>query len=147
MTDAVAELRRRSQDARDAGRIDEALALQMEAVALLREAGDLGRLAHALRHVGDIMVDAGHAVEAGPAIDEMLAIYRSLPEPPPLAIANAVRSAAMHAGALGDRQTALALWREARDRYAALTAEIERMSGQPGNPGVAEAERRIAALG
>ncbi len=135
MNDAARELRRAAQRARDAGRTDEALELQREAVALLREDGeDRAALAHALRHVGDILREAGRAAEADESTVEMLALYRALPDAPALDIANAIRSAALQAEAMGRPDADL--WREARERYDDTGI----------GPGVAEAERHIAAL-
>ena len=127
-------LRAQSQDARAAGRFDEALDLQRQAVALLRDAGDGAALAHGLRHVADILRDMGDAATAAAPAAEMLALYRDLPDPPPLDLANAIRSAALQAEAIGAPDADL--WREARDRYDETGI----------GPGVAEAERHLAAL-
>ena len=135
MKDAIDLLRRHAQEARDAGRIDEAVERQQEAVALLREDDDPARLAHAIRHVADILREAGDAAGASAPTAEMLALYRGLEDAPLLDLANAIRSAALQAEAAG--QPDAALWREARDHYEACGI----------GPGVAEAERRIAALG
>ncbi len=134
MIDEVDALRRQSQAARDAGRTDEAVALQQQAVDLLRDDDDPARLAHALRHVGDILREAGRADEAAPWIIEMLTLYRTLPDAPALDMANAIRSAALQAEA--DGRPDPALWHEARERYDAVGI----------GPGVAEADRHIAAL-
>jgi len=67
----------------------------------------------------------------------MLTLYRATPDARPLDIANAMRSAAVHAEAIGDNETARAFWIQARDRYAAL---------DNGSPGVAEASAKIASL-
>jgi hypothetical protein len=101
---------------RKAGDLDAALIRQRRAVALGREAGDTIALAHAVRHIADMLV------------------------------ANALRSAAVHAEAIGDGDTAEGFWLKARQRYAALDDMFEKLTGQPGNPGVAEADRRINAL-
>ena len=76
----------------------------------------------------------------------MLALYRQARDAPPLDVANALRSAAVHAEAIGDGDSAEAFWLQARQRYAALDDVFEKLTGQPGNPGVEEADRRIAAL-
>lgn len=128
------DLRRQAQAARDDGRFDDALELQEQAVALLREDGDEVALAHGLRHIADILRDMGDATGAAEPTAEMLAIYRELPEPPLLDLANAIRSAALQAEAIGAPDAAL--WREARDRYNAAGI----------GPGVAQAERHLAAL-
>lgn len=136
MKDEIDVLRRRSQTARAAGRIDEAVEWQEQAVEWLRDDDDdVPRLAHALRHVGDILRDAGRTAEAADSTAEMLALYRGLPDAPPLDFANALRSAALQAEAEGRPDAAL--WREARTLYDACGI----------GPGVTEAEARIAAIG
>lgn len=124
----------------------EALIRQRRAVALLRSLDDKTALAHAIRHVADILVESGLASQAAAPIAEMLAIYRAIPGTPPLDLANALRSAAVQAEAIGDEETAIAFWMQARTRYAALDALFEQLTGQPGNPGVEEADARLARL-
>ena len=135
-----------AQRLRDAGDPYEALVRQRRAVALLRDAGDSLALAHAVRHLADILIEAGQTAEAAPAISEMLALYRSAPDAPPLDVANALRSAALQAEAIQDSDTAWIFWIQARARYEPLDALFERMTGQPGNPGVAEADAHLARL-
>ena len=131
---------------RQAGDPERALVRQRRAVALWRELGDPAPLAHAVRHIADILVEAGRADEARAPIAEMLALYRQARDAPPLDVANALRSAAVQAEVIGDGDTAEAFWLQARQRYAALDDLFEQMTGQPGNPGVEEADRRINAL-
>lgn len=135
-----------AQQSRDAGDFYDALLQQRRAVTLLRDMGDRAALAHAVRHLADILVAAGNAGEASESITEMLTLYRATPDAQPLDIANALRSAAVHAEAIGDNETARAFWLQARDRYAALDDVFERLTGNPGNPGVAEANAKIALL-
>ncbi|MFA5966036.1 MAG: hypothetical protein WC804_18620 [Sphingomonas sp.] len=131
---------------RKAGDLDAALTRQRRAVALWREVGDTASLAHAVRHIADMLVEAGRASEASQPIAEMIALYARCRDAPPLDIANALRSAAVQAEAIGDSDTAEAFWLKARQRYAALDDLFEKLTGQPGNPGVAEADARIKAL-
>lgn len=135
-----------AQQSRAAGDFYDALLQQRRAITLLRDAGDRTALAHAIRHLADILVDAGRAGEASESITEMLTLYRAIPDAQPLDIANALRSAAVHAEALGDNETARAFWIQARERYAALDGVFERLTGSPGNPGVAEADAKLASL-
>ena len=135
-----------AQQSRDAGDFYDALLQQRRAVTLLRDLGDRVALAHAIRHLADILVADGQAGEAAESITEMLTLYRAAPDAQPLDIANALRSAAVQAEAIGDNETARAFWIQARDRYAALDDVFERLTGSPGNPGVAEASARIALL-
>ena len=131
---------------RNAGDLAGALIRQRRAVALWREVGDTAALAHGVRHLADMLVESGHAGEAGASIAEMLALYARTRTAPPLDVANALRSAAVHAEAIGDGDSAEAFWLQARQHYAALDDMFERRTGQPGNPGVEEADRRINAL-
>jgi tetratricopeptide (TPR) repeat protein len=135
-----------AQQSRNAGDFYDALLQQRRAVTLLRDIGDPAALAHAIRHLADILVADGQAREAAESITEMLTLYRATPDAQPLDIANAMRSAAVHAEAIGDNETARAFWIQARDRYAALDDVFERLTGSPGNPGVAEANAKIASL-
>ncbi|MEO7690701.1 MAG: hypothetical protein ABIS51_15575 [Sphingomonas sp.] len=135
-----------AQQSRDAGDFYDALLQQRRAVAVLRDVGDRTALAHAVRHLADILVAAGNAKEASESITEMLILYRATPDAQPLDIANAMRSAALHAEAIGDNETARAFWIQARDRYAPLDHVFERLTGKPGNPGVTEANAKIASL-
>lgn len=137
---------REAQRLRDAGDHYEALTRQRRAVALLRDAGDPVALAHAIRHVADILVETGQPEEAGTSITEMLALYRAAPDVPPLDIANALRSAALQAEAIDDSDTAWIFWIQARARYEGLDALFEEMNGAPGNPGVVEADAHLARL-
>lgn len=131
---------------RDAGDPYEALVRQRRAIALLRGTDDALALAHALRHLADMLIEAGDPAEAAPAITEMLALYGAAPDAPPLDVANALRSAALQAEAIHDSDTAWIFWIQARARYEPLDALFEHMTGQPGNPGVAEADVHLARL-
>jgi tetratricopeptide (TPR) repeat protein len=146
LADQAAEYHAEAERLRKAGDRDAALIRQRRAVALWREAGDPAQLAHAVRHIADMLVEAGRAAEASEPIAEMIALYARLRDAPPLDVANALRSAAVHAEAIGDGDTAEGFWLKARQRYAALDDMFEELTGQPGNPGVAEADRRINAL-
>lgn len=138
-------LARRARIARDRHHYPAAARDQEDAVAILRQQDDPLRLAHALRHLGDICHDAGHHADAAPHYVEMLNIYRAH-DTPPLEMANAIRSVAVHHQTLGERERARALWTEARERYAALDDLFERLTGKRENPSVAEADRRLALL-
>ncbi len=131
---------------RRAGRLDAALGAQRAAAALLGAISRDGAYAHALRHVVDILVEAGRPDGATGLCAEATALYRKLPGADPLDVANAIRSAAMHALAKGDRWAARLLWIEARERYAVLDDRFASLTGKVGNPGVAEADAQLAAL-
>lgn len=123
------------QTERDLGNPDAALAAYAQAVRINRARGDQDRVAHNLRHIGDILSEARRFAEALPLHEEALALYRARPETRPLDLANALRGTALaREGAGADARV---LWAEARDLYAA--------EGVP--DGVRECERRIAGTG
>ncbi len=140
-------LSRQARIERDAKDWDQALMYQTEALAIQRTLNDKHALAQALRHVADILGDAGRHSEATPYSHEMLTSFRSLSDVAPLEMANAVRSAAEHERHVGQTDESRRLWTEARERYAALDAEFLALTGKHENPGVREADRRLALLG
>ena len=131
-TEAVAAARRDGNDAdlvhalkgvaqieRDLGRGERAQPLYEEAVELCLALDDLPGLAHTLRHLGDLHQDAGSLGAAAEAYDQALALYRGLPATAPAELANALRPQALLNERLGEHESALALWREARALYLA----------------------------
>lgn len=144
--DLVAALAKQAQIERDTGSFDQALAYQLEALAIQRGLSDAEHLPHCIRHVGDILQAASRHDEADSYYSEMLKLYRAAPETPPLEMANAVRSAALHAAHMGRKDEARQLWQEARARYAELDAVFLSLTGSAENPAVKEADRRLAAL-
>ena len=112
------------------------LACYEEAVAAARGCGDPMRLAHAVRHMGDVHRAAKRLPDAGTCYQEALTLYRAADSPPILDFANAVRPMAILKVQLGDDQAARALWQEAKDLYAAVGIEA----------GVTEADRWIKRL-
>jgi tetratricopeptide (TPR) repeat protein len=139
-------LTRRAQIERDRRDLGAAETSQTEAVGLLRRLDDPGRLASALRHLGEILGEAGRAEQASPLMIEALALYRADRAATPLELANAVRSAAVHAERVGDREAARTLWSEARDLYVPLDGLFLELTGKAENPGVLEADRRLSGL-
>jgi tetratricopeptide (TPR) repeat protein len=105
---------------RDVGQDERALPLYEEAVTLSREEGDIGLLAHTVRHLGDVQMDAGRLAEADLCYREALSLYRSAASPPALDFANALRPAALLKERQGDRALARELWTEAKDLYEAV---------------------------
>ena len=65
------------------GDVEGALGYQRQAIALLRGTVEMAPLAHAIRHLADILVENGRAAEANASITEMLQIYASTTEAPP----------------------------------------------------------------
>jgi tetratricopeptide (TPR) repeat protein len=122
--------------ARREGRLDAALVLYAEAATLYRAQADLLRLAHAVRHIGDIHVQQGTLAQAEPFYREALAIYRAHPEGSTLDFANALRAAAVFRARVGDQTTAASLWAEAKPLYELCGIQ----------PGIDEATRQVALL-
>jgi tetratricopeptide (TPR) repeat protein len=144
--DLAHALTRQAQIERDERLFAKALEYQLEALTIERTLNDRKRLAHTIRHVADILQDERRHAEAAPYYSEMLELYRTEAGVLPLEFANAIRSVALHNEYLGNKEQSLALWQEARDRYAALDALFLSLTGKSENPGVQEADRRLAAL-
>jgi tetratricopeptide (TPR) repeat protein len=125
---------------RDMGNDSAALPYYEEAVVLHRRPGTAPRralrLAHAVRHLADLLRKLGRMVEADGYYAEALGIYRGEEKTPPLDLANALCGHALLKAELGQREAALGLWREAGKLYREMDVF----------PGVAESERQIAAL-
>ena len=133
LAQAYTELGRVERDLRET---DAALLYYGEAAAVYRRLDDPLRLAHTVRHIGDTFSESGQLEPAGPHFREALEIYRAHPETPPLDLANALRGYALLQEELGEKQEAVALWREARELYAAVNVQA----------GVDEGDRRIERL-
>src|SRR5262249_48646338 len=69
-----------AEAARGAGRYDESVRWYEDAIALYRGSGDVDRLAHTIRHLGDVHQEAGHDALAEPFLREALALYRENPD-------------------------------------------------------------------
>jgi tetratricopeptide (TPR) repeat protein len=138
-------LTRQAQIERDLGSYETAIAHQREALKLQRQLGSKG-LGHTVRHLADILDDAGRHQEATPLYAEMERLCRANPDTPPLEMANAIRSLAVNAERLGNAQDARRLWSEARQLYSELDQLFLNMTGEARNPGVEEADKRLTAL-
>jgi len=101
-----------------------------QAVALLRNSDDRLKLAHTIRHLGDIHAGRHHWYQADRCFVEALEIYRSHPSPGLLDFANAIRAYAALKAEIGQRNEARALWAEARELYEAegIAAGVEECS-------------------
>jgi tetratricopeptide (TPR) repeat protein len=137
-----AELRARAvtglgQTERDQGHLAQALAHYQEAAAILRGTANAARLAHTVRHVGDIHQQMEQPALAGPCYQEALTLYRALPQTGAGELANALRSWALFQQGRASTAEVAATWRETRDLYRAAGIEA----------GALESERHLAALG
>jgi tetratricopeptide (TPR) repeat protein len=117
-------------------RLDVARRYYEEAAAVYRGLKEPLRLAHTVRHVGDILQDAGHLKPAEPRYVEALTIYRAHPDTPPLDLANTIRGYALLQAEFGRKKEAIALWREARGLYAAVSVRA----------GIEDCDAQIARL-
>jgi tetratricopeptide (TPR) repeat protein len=115
---------------------DGGVAAYREAIAILRQHNVPLRLAHAVRHLGDIYRHAGDFDQAGACYDEALTLYRVHADARPLDVANALRGAALLKEKTGDPATAIRYWEEARNIYEAANVEA----------GATEGARRILNL-
>lgn len=137
VNDPAKVMRDLAEDERRAGRGDRAIAAYRESITLLRETNaNPFRLAHTIRHLGDVHLEQQHLDDAATCYSEALQIYRAASEPPVLDLANAIRAMAVLKERVGAREAAAALWEEAGALYerANVTA------------GVAESRRRVERL-
>jgi hypothetical protein len=95
------------------------------------------RLAHTMRHLGDVHYEAGRTTAAELSYHEALALYRGAGRTKPLDLANAIRSMAVLKSDHGPADDAKLLWTEAMELYAAANVQ----------PGVAECAARLKILG
>ena len=102
---------------RDLNNTQESLRCYRAAEAIYRELTDPLRLAHTVRHVGDILRGEGSLDQARPSYQEALRIYREQDQTPPLDLANAIRGFALLKAEIGEREQAKSLWQEARSLY------------------------------
>jgi len=119
----AAELVEKGRSERNAGNLTAAADSYKRAADAFHVAGQPLRKAHAIRHSGDILQDAGELTTAQPCYEEALAIYRHHPDTPPLDLANAIAGYARLSEKLNHRQRAAALWKDALDLYAQCSVQ------------------------
>ena len=119
------------------GRLREALTGYQRVAVLARSANDMGQLAHAQRHVGDLQRALGEHRSAESAASEAVTLYRQHGSSASLDLANALRVLALAQESLGQLAEAAGSWREARPLYEAVGVL----------PGVHECDEHIARLG
>lgn len=120
----------------DQGDPQRARTLVAESVAVAREADDPLRLAHALRHLGQVECRLGRLDVAERCYEEALGLYDVAEGAHPLDYANALRPMAMLREELGEVEEARVLWRRAAELYRAARVE----------EGLEECEGRLAGL-
>lgn len=143
----VHALSREAQIARDTKDLKQARRLQEASVNLARQAALSSPLPHLIRHLADILQEDGDPSAAAPLYEEMMTLYHASGDASPLELANATRSIACNSQALGDTAAAIRHWRSAREQYQALGDVFRDAYGLAENPGVLEADRRLADLG
>jgi len=126
------EIGRVARDLRDN---ESAISHYSAAAEIYRGLNDRMNLAHAVRHVADILRGMGRTDAAEPYISEAIVIYRAQEPLPELHLANALRVLALLKEQTGNNAEALPLWVEARDRYRAVGVDA----------GVAESRAHLAA--
>lgn len=135
---------------RDLEKIEDSLQRYQQAVSICRTLPDSGApllLAHTVRHVGDILRESGQLNAALPCYVEALEIYRTHPQTGTLDLANTLRGYALLEAALGDNESAIALWQETGDLYNQVWQEPESPFSEADlKPGILESRRQIALL-
>ena len=94
-----------------------------KSVAAARDAGDPLRLAHAVRHLGQVNHCLRRLESAGRCYEEALDLYDQFGSAHPLDHANTLRPMAALREELGDLEGARLLWRKAAKRYGAADVE------------------------
>lgn len=107
----------------DLDRPNKARRLFQESVAAAEEADDPLRLAHALRHLGQVNHRLRRLESAARCYEEALDLYDRAETAHPLDRANILRPMAALRGELGDVEGARHLWREAAKLYRAAGVE------------------------
>ncbi len=96
-----------------------------EAVAIYRELDEPLKLAHTVRHLGDVYHDRRRPELAEPCYHEALALYRRYGRSQPGHFANAVRVLAVLKEEAGEFDEATRLWQEAHDLYASINEPMD----------------------
>lgn len=107
---------RDGRSARNEGRLAEAVQHYERAASLARSSRDEHSLAHALRHISDMVRERGEVARALEAAEEAVSLYRSN-SGTVLELANALRVNALALQAAGKPDAAVPLWVEARHLY------------------------------
>lgn len=115
---------------------DRARTLFERSVAVAREADDPLRLAHAVRHLGQVNHSLGRLESAGRCYEEALDLYDRAGTAHPVDHANALRPMAALREELGDVQGARLMWQRAAGMYRSAGVE----------EGVHECEARLSGL-
>ena len=113
-----------------------ALSHYEQALRIFRVIGDVGRIAHIVRHVGDIQRSCGRFELSEACYNEALEIYRNSAQTRPLDLANSIRGLAILKSEVNATNEARLLWQEVRKLYETVNVP----------QGVVECTQRIADL-
>ncbi|MGP8250894.1 MAG: tetratricopeptide repeat protein [Terracidiphilus sp.] len=105
------------------------------ATEMFRTLRDPYRTAHNMRHLADVLREAGRPLEAAPFYSESIEFFRKSGEYP-LQLANALRGLALMQGDLKDFAGSLQSWAEAKALYQMVSVDA----------GVVESRKRIDDL-
>ena len=120
----------------DLGNLDESAERYAEAIALLRGLDDPLRLAHTVRHLGDVTRHQERNEVSVACYNEAIAIYRANEATVPLDLGNALRGYGLLREELGDRAAARLIWEEVLKIYTEVGVQA----------GIDEATKRVAKL-
>ena len=130
-------LRGWANSAADLGELEEAAERYGEAIAALRALDDVEdrlRLAHTVRHLGDVTREQRRMEMAVACYNEAIGIYRADHATLPLDLGNALRGYALLREELGDHAAARLVWEEVLKLYTEVGVQA----------GIDEAETRLA---
>ena len=117
-----------------------------EAIAIFRTLNAPLFLAHAIRHLGDVLYESGEAPLARSCHDQALVIYRQHPEASKLDLANAIRSLAVSQSSSGDKAQGSSFgrklvrytvhsiyrqeWMKAQNKLSGCSRSVDRLWGK-----------------
>ena len=116
-----------AQIARDRHELDYALEWYNKALKLFQKIGEIGKIAHTIRHIADIESELGRTRQAEENYLRALEMYKLNKRTPDLDLANAHRGFAILLDNTGNKAKAKEIWTEARDLYmkANIQAGVE----------------------
>ena len=105
---------------RNMGERDSSIKNYKDAVALYRDLDEPLRLAHTIRHLGDVLSETGDLERARPNYVEALRIYDESKDANVLDVTNAKGSMARLLSRIDEREEAIELWKECAAGYGSL---------------------------
>ncbi len=120
----------------DRDNFDDALVLCRKSVAFYEKSGDTDKIAHATRHLADLLCAVGNYAESESKYRDAIKLYDDSTLSHRGDIANALRGFAIVLEKGNKRQEAIAIWGRVRESYRECKLQA----------GVDEANQRLAAL-